>query len=352
MRKRGGELLWQAVDGKSLPQTELYVANSDVNHRGWEFGHTPLHRAVERRFPEAVRLLLEHKADINAPDDWGLRPLHLAAMTHDEGSKSMVRFLVLQGAEVDATNNSGKTPLHHSVRFVALRPTHGSAMEGLIASGADVDARDKHNHTPLICTRGHELAHAALILLQGGANANACDDAGETCLFIPRDGAITYQTCSEEYAAMLLLHGCDVNTKNFEGDTPIHSACASTRDTQGWIRVLLDAGADVHAKNLQGDTPLHKAALLCAGSAVQLLLDRGAVTSARNSRGLMPANQPSRPLTSRPPRTHACNSSHVDWGASQFARTLINRENDRRALGGGGSGWWLRVVAPGGGSGW
>ena len=60
---------------------------------------TPLHLAVSLRQTDAVRLLLEHRADVNALDKRGQTPLHVAVMTHNE---EIADLLVAGGADVEA----------------------------------------------------------------------------------------------------------------------------------------------------------------------------------------------------------------------------------------------------------
>lgn len=70
---------------------------------------TALHLATEHRHTEAVRLLLEAKAD-PSPNDRGLNndtPLHFAAY---HGSVEIVRMLLQGGAQADAVNANQRTP--------------------------------------------------------------------------------------------------------------------------------------------------------------------------------------------------------------------------------------------------
>ena len=62
----------------------------------------------ERDAEECVRLSVEHGADINAANDAGQTALHLAAAQRDE---SFIRFLIAQGARLDAKDTQGRTPL-------------------------------------------------------------------------------------------------------------------------------------------------------------------------------------------------------------------------------------------------
>jgi ankyrin repeat protein len=57
------------------------------------------------------------------------------------------------------------------------------------------------------------------------------------------------------FAQLMLKHGADVNARDKDQETPLHSAsCMSKLEV---ARVLLDHGANIHARNVQGQTPLH-----------------------------------------------------------------------------------------------
>jgi ankyrin repeat protein len=61
---------------------------------------------TEREALEAARLLLEAGADVNAHDKFGQTPLHGAAF---QGWNSLVRYLAAQGADVMAVDREGKS---------------------------------------------------------------------------------------------------------------------------------------------------------------------------------------------------------------------------------------------------
>ncbi len=58
-----------------------------------------------------VELLVHNRADVNAREDDGSIPLHLAAARGPD--VSVVAFLIANGANVNARDNNGRTPLDH-----------------------------------------------------------------------------------------------------------------------------------------------------------------------------------------------------------------------------------------------
>ena len=76
-------------------------------------------------------------ADVNAKDKEGKSPLHYAER------KAVAELLLAKGADVNAKDNEGKTPLHCATRK--------DTVELLLATGADVNAKDNGGETPLHC---------------------------------------------------------------------------------------------------------------------------------------------------------------------------------------------------------
>lgn len=93
-----------------------------------------IHLAVNLASPEIVNLLIKAGADVNATDARGVTPLHVAA---GSGVTSVIQILVRSGADVNAKDlardNGGgqETPLHRA----AFRG-HQEAVRKLIALGA------------------------------------------------------------------------------------------------------------------------------------------------------------------------------------------------------------------------
>lgn len=79
----------------------------DVMTYRWPEGDTCLHIASVRGDMEAVSLLVELGADVNALGDLGQTPLHYAAIF---GHEVVYNYLISKGASPDLKNEFGKTP--------------------------------------------------------------------------------------------------------------------------------------------------------------------------------------------------------------------------------------------------
>ncbi len=67
-----------------------------------------------RQRPDNVRFFIAQGADVNAKDERGDTPLHEAVL-HTTDTE-VLKFLVASGADVNVKNKRGTTPLHRAVR--------------------------------------------------------------------------------------------------------------------------------------------------------------------------------------------------------------------------------------------
>lgn len=130
-------------------------------------------------------------ASVNRGDRWGFTPLHGVA---GEEHITMARLLIARGANVNAANHQGTTPLH-----LAAYPEMAKL---LVEAGAAIEARDHTGNTPLHSATEHpEMEDVMAQLLKMGANANAANKAGQR----PLDMALARREPSK--AALLRRHG-------------------------------------------------------------------------------------------------------------------------------------------------
>ena len=177
-----------------------------------------------------------------------------------ENDIQAVQWLLANGAEVNAKDNYGKTPLHSAAIHNA-----SEAAAALLANGADVNAKDNAGWTPLYAAAFRNASEAAAVLLANGADVNAKDNAGWTPLYM-----VALRNASEA-VAVLLANGAEVNVKGWDGGTPLH--LAALWNASEAAAVLLANGAEVNAKDNDGETPLD-AAIYEGHSEMQSLLKR------------------------------------------------------------------------------
>jgi ankyrin repeat protein len=88
-----------------------------------------------------VRRLLSVGADVNAKDSGGHTPLHWASM---KGHVQVFKELVMHGADIEAKDNRGDTPLHYAALM-----GHLPIVKALLSSGADCRAIDNQGELPI-----------------------------------------------------------------------------------------------------------------------------------------------------------------------------------------------------------
>jgi hypothetical protein len=124
-------------------QTLLKRATKDDLNRALYFatGASPVVNQVYRGSTEAVRVLVEHGADVNSAGKTGVTPL-MTAVTHK--NIPSLEYLLAHGAQVNAKDQYGMTALQIAV--------HRSSAEGarlLLEHGADSESKDGNGKTPL-----------------------------------------------------------------------------------------------------------------------------------------------------------------------------------------------------------
>ncbi len=151
MRRYSAAAAFLLIMTRALPAQEI----PDV-----EAEETPLHWAAEHGLYTIAQKLIENGADVDAPDQFGRRPLHRAVPYVD-----LVTLLIDSGADVDRPDMFGRTPLHWAL-------TYPDTVDLLIRSGADITAEDFLGDTPLertlrYGTRSRNLTVIDLLLAAG-----------------------------------------------------------------------------------------------------------------------------------------------------------------------------------------
>lgn len=226
-------------------------------------GATPLHCAMRcrRSLVEYINVLVEHGADVNAKDYDGNTPLHLvsndaAAGRHDFISMK-VKALVESGANVNAQNNLGESVLH----VTRLRPAPNSDVDEqlkcILDAGADLEIYDRAGRTPLLAAlAAGNITFLDEVAKQSSVNIHArVRDTGKTALHL----ACAIQTEPEKAVQKLVDLGCDPLVVDDEGNSLLHEAARFQRSPRDMSLVerLISLGVPVCAVNRRGRTAVH-----------------------------------------------------------------------------------------------
>ena len=167
------------------------------------------------------------------------------------GNIEAVKQHIAAGREVDAKKTDGKTPLFLASLPFVHTDNPVEIVELLIENGADVNAKDRIGSTPL---HHAETMQIAKLLIAKGGDVNAKDKDGDTPLH--------HAASDKEITKVLIENGADVNAKNEEGLTALHEASFSFADVDVAVEIvelLIAKGADVNAQDDDGSTPLDAA---------------------------------------------------------------------------------------------
>jgi len=207
---RGDPLIITAMSVGSAPATMALInAGANPNARDTT-GKSVLSYAVYLKQPGIIAALIGKGADVNAPSEGGdggnpAPPIFMAIKASD---LALVQQLIAAGANVNALDGQGSTPLH---RAVLARPAEyaTSLVTTLLRAGADANAMRPKGGAPL-----HNLVFSA-----GNLSAEAL----------------------AQLATLLAQHGADVNLPAaFDGATALD--IARTKDNQAAVQLLTSMG--------------------------------------------------------------------------------------------------------------
>ncbi len=342
LKGHSGTALHRAVYMKRTEIAErLLKSGADVNALG-SMGETPLHIAARRADVGMIRLLIGHKADINAKDRGDAPPLwrvwdNLEVNMPIRSQVEAARTFLESGAAIDFTVQ-GQSPVHGAFRLNSVE-----LVELLLKFKAAPDVPNREGFTPIqvIALRRRDRLNspgAELIskLVSAGANPNRPLPASARAQRYDGNGAEQSYSAypplcaaisrgDQEVVEALLESGADVNgfvrqgqdkhtalmlavdlgtkamvdavlrykpdlesRRETDGRTALHQAAAQYAPSPEVIDALAKAGANANAADNKGWTPLHIAVEGGRPAAVKALLEAGANPNAMTANGAVP----------------------------------------------------------------
>jgi ankyrin repeat protein len=229
-------------------------------------------KAVERGDADEVRRLKKSGIDLNRSTEYDHPPLHVAAIL---GNTSIMQVLIELGADPNFPDpRRSETPLHMAVAGQKL-----SAVKLLLDRGANLEAENTAGMTPLseACFEGNFAI--AKVLIDAGSKVTP----PRKLHWSPLTAAS--QQSGVDLVQYLVRKGADPNLASNSG-TPLMYAAISAIDTEAKVRFLLASGAKPDVPGLvYGWTPLQWSAHAGNWSIIELLVKAGGNLRQTDSKG-------------------------------------------------------------------
>ena len=221
-----GQVARAVAEGQS-PLLEALLLGASIHPR-WHLHPEELERLLAGLAPAEVNAALARGYQL------GSTPLHFAAQG---GGPGIIQLLLDNGANVDARNAEGRTPLLQANSLESFRT--------LQAAGANMLAQAYDGWTALHVAAAVGDAATIEALIAQGLNPNAGTDGGWRPLHVAG---------SPEAFDALRKAGADIHARTNDGRTVLHST--SLRLDAPTVQALISAGLDPNAESSNGVTPL------------------------------------------------------------------------------------------------
>ncbi|MBN2891701.1 MAG: ankyrin repeat domain-containing protein [Bacteroidales bacterium] len=262
-----------------------------------------IHYAAMYGHFEAVKLLIEYKANINSKGAYGRTALIYASAS--SGSLEIVKLLIENGANIKAKNDAGENALFD---LITREKANTEVADFLIEKGININLSIKSYGTALHWAAFCGRLNIVKLLLDKGAKFNTKNDLGNTPL---RQAMSQHKT---DIVKFLFRKGAKTETEGFMGWSVLEYAVekndldfvveiiiklkkdkeklpiqalkeAARKGNLPAVKILLEAGIPTEDETSNDETPLMKAAYYGKLDVVNFLLEKGANIKAKDYRG-------------------------------------------------------------------
>jgi cytohesin len=218
-------------------------------------------------------------------------------------------FLLENGADPNAKDGFGITPLHYSLhegllsissykpqatdRFGWLRPNMPSLLKALLARGADPNARIEYDfppydYAPIARSNGNNLPQISLVGATPFLLAAACGEAGIMRTLVEARANPRLATLDGSTPLMVaagLAHERGGIGFGGQRSEEYQKDAAQQQGMLQAVRLANQLGNDVNAVNHKGQTALHAAAFMGEVEIIRFLAEKGANLDAKDKYG-------------------------------------------------------------------
>jgi ankyrin repeat protein len=224
---------------------------------------TPLLEAVVKKHKDAVELLIDRGADMNAKKDYGFTPLMTAIWWEDP---IITTLLIKKGADTTLKSEYGLSPLTYAILEKKL---------DMVETLRDADADFDRNMDMLMAIQSDDLKKVK-VLLASGAEIDHKTRAGSPLSLATKLGRT-------DIVKFLINSGGKLNIKDQRDYVPL--SIASEKGHTDIVRILLANGAEPNGTTVCNflcypDTPLVLAAEMGHLKIIKLLITSGSEVNA------------------------------------------------------------------------
>ena len=200
--------LYKACEQGNLDKVkELIIKGGQDINKADEWGWRPLMLAASWGHAHVAKELINNSANVHLKGPFDRTALHWAAY---RGRAELVQVLQINGAGLNDLDKGGRTPLMHAAEW-----GHDEVVLELIRAGADLMVVDEQQQNALhiACKAGH--VGVVRLLIQAGIHINAFDKQKFTPLMLAAEGK------HRSIVEALVKAGAFVNVKKPSGKTAI-----------------------------------------------------------------------------------------------------------------------------------
>ena len=205
-----------------------------------------LFTAVKGKRSFVIKLLLKQGADVNAKDEDGCTPLHRAS---NKGFPEIVKLLIKNGADVNATDKDW-TPLHQAALWDRI-----DIVKVLIENGADPFIKNKYGKIALDLCKDKAIREQLKKYMEDYESIlEEITKEKEYSVFGEPLLDATYNSDLIEVKKCVFSGKYNIDVQDDKGYTPLMYAIMN--HNLNVVQFLVEHGADINLCNFKGQSPL------------------------------------------------------------------------------------------------